>query len=60
MIKKFELNEKGRDFVVGDIHGCFDLLSNNLKEIGFDESVDRLFSVGDLVDRGKQSEDCIK
>ena len=42
----------GRDFVVGDIHGTFDWLYRALDQVRFDPSVDRLFSVGDLVDRG--------
>lgn len=56
----FELNKQGRDFVVGDIHGCFGMLKEKLLEISFDSSKDRLFSVGDLVDRGEQSEQCVK
>jgi serine/threonine protein phosphatase 1 len=48
-------NEIGRDFVVGDIHGCVDALRYLLHEIGFDGARDRLFSVGDLVDRGADS-----
>jgi serine/threonine protein phosphatase 1 len=60
MIKHFKQNIKGRDFVCGDIHGCFGLLKEKLKEICFDESKDRLFSVGDLIDRGEQSEESIK
>jgi serine/threonine protein phosphatase 1 len=55
----FERNDLGRDFFVGDIHGCFELLEVRLMEIGFDESRDRLFSVGDLVDRGPSSEESI-
>ena len=55
MIKKFEKNTKGRDFVCGDIHGCFTDLENELSKIGFDELKDRLFSVGDLADRGPES-----
>ncbi len=47
---RFSRNEIGRDFAVGDIHGCFEHLSRSLKAIDFDEGVDRLFSVGDLVD----------
>lgn len=43
---------KGRDFVVGDIHGTFDLLYQGLEQLRFDPDADRLFSVGDLVDRG--------
>lgn len=42
----------GRDFVVGDIHGMFHLLLQALDELQFDPSRDRLFPVGDLVDRG--------
>ncbi|MGL6227939.1 MAG: metallophosphoesterase [Culicoidibacterales bacterium] len=55
MIKHFEINKKGRDFVVGDIHGFFTKLKKQLDEMGFDYENDRLFSVGDLVDRGPES-----
>jgi len=40
---------------VGDVHGCFSHLERSLDSIGFDSAVDRLFSVGDLVDRGPES-----
>lgn len=56
MIKRFAVNAAGRDFVVGDIHGCFRKLEAELATLGFDPKVDRLFSVGDLVDRGPDSE----
>ena len=55
-IKRFDRNTAGRDFVVGDIHGCFTRLQNTLDQLGFDPAVDRLFSVGDLVDRGPECE----
>lgn len=48
-------NEKGRDFVVGDIHGYYDVLMEALREVEFDFENDRLFSCGDLVDRGPQN-----
>ncbi len=48
-------NIAGRDFVVGDLHGMFDALARLLDEVEFDRQRDRLFSVGDLVDRGPQS-----
>jgi len=51
----YPVNTNGRDFVAGDIHGCFDLLSKALRDLRFDPEADRLFSVGDLVDRGPQS-----
>lgn len=59
LIQRFEKNQHGRDFVVGDIHGEFFLLERKLREIGFDQSRDRLFSVGDLVDRGPRSDEAV-
>ena len=55
VVRRMARNFKGRDFAVGDIHGCFDDLRQALDRIGFDAEVDRLFAVGDLVDRGPQS-----
>ncbi len=54
-ITGFEFNAKGRDFVAGDIHGEFENLEHALEQLGFDQSQDRLFCVGDLVDRGPSS-----
>ncbi|RJG11096.1 serine/threonine protein phosphatase [Pseudomonas cavernicola] len=52
---RFSRNIIGRDFVVGDIHGCFPLLEQLLAKVRFDPEQDRLFSVGDMVDRGPES-----
>ena len=52
----YAANLAGRDFVVGDVHGCFTKLQAKLDELAFAPEVDRLFSVGDLVDRGQESE----
>lgn len=60
LIKRFSANTAGRDFAVGDIHGHFTLLQQALDRVGFDPAVDRLFSVGDLVDRGPECEDVIR
>ena len=54
--KYYEANIYGRDFVCGDIHGCFSLLEKKLSLIGFDKNIDRLFTVGDLTDYGPESE----
>ncbi len=54
-VARFSRNEVGRDFVVGDVHGMFSHLDALLAEIDFKPSQDRLFSVGDLVDRGPDS-----
>ncbi|MGX9936496.1 metallophosphoesterase [Advenella kashmirensis] len=53
-------NTTGRDFVVGDLHGCLDLLENALERQGFDKQFDRLLSVGDLIDRGPDSLGCLR
>lgn len=49
-------NTVGRDFIVGDIHGCTELFWRLYNEIGFDPGRDRMFSVGDLIDRGPDSQ----
>lgn len=59
-VQRFERNTTGRDFAVGDIHGHFTKLQAALDVIGFDPSVDRLFSVGDLVDRGPESAEVLR
>ena len=55
IVARYARNEAGRDFVVGDIHGMFAHLRILLDDVGFDPATDRLFSVGDLVDRGPGS-----
>jgi len=55
LVKKYPANTAGRDFVVGDIHGAFTLVLMAMKRVGFNPSVDRLFCVGDLIDRGEES-----
>jgi serine/threonine protein phosphatase 1 len=54
-VRRFERNTSGKDFVVGDVHGEFGQLRSQLIGLGFDPTSDRLFSVGDLVDRGANS-----
>lgn len=48
-------NREGRDFVVGDLHGELNRLQRRLDQVHFDPERDRLFAVGDLVDRGPDS-----
>ena len=55
----YSQNNQGRDFFVGDIHGKYALLMHALDKICFDDTVDRLFSVGDLIDRGEASFKCL-
>jgi serine/threonine protein phosphatase 1 len=57
MLKRFKQNTVGRDLIVGDVHGHFGKLQQALEGVGFaPEAGDRLFSVGDLVDRGPESD----
>lgn len=42
-------------FAIGDIHGCFRTLQHLVKAIRFDPDRDRLWLVGDLVNRGPGS-----
>ena len=55
----FGINEAGRDFVVGDVHGCFRTLERALGALEFDPEGDRLFGVGALVNRGPHSVEAI-
>lgn len=54
-----ENNRAGRDLVVGDVHGCFRTVERALSELRFDPDRDRLFGVGDLVNRGPHSTDAL-
>jgi serine/threonine protein kinase len=47
-----EENTAGHDIVIGDVHGEITVLANLVKNLGPN---DRLFIVGDLVDRGEDS-----
>lgn len=59
MLHRFDKNTQGRDFIVGDVHGHFSLLRSLLKMVEFNAEIDRLFSTGDLVDRGPECEESI-
>ena len=59
-LRHFACNETGRDMVVGDIHGNFSQLRRTLNMLHFSpDKGDRLFSVGDLVDRGPESDEVL-
>ena len=54
-VQHFSINTKGKDYVVGDIHGAFNHLLNELASVSFNFDTDRLFSVGDLINKGEDS-----
>lgn len=53
------LNEVGRDFVVGDLHGQVEQLFKQLLLLNFDFKSDRLFCTGDLIGKGENSIGCL-
>jgi serine/threonine protein phosphatase 1 len=63
MAKSFQildLSHARNIFAVGDIHGYFSLMMEKLESLGFDPDLDHLISVGDLVDRGPESERAVE
>ena len=53
------VNARGRDFCIGDLHGCLQMLQSLLEAVRFDPLCDRIFSVGDLIHRGPNSAACL-
>jgi serine/threonine protein phosphatase 1 len=60
LLKRYAVNLLGRDIAVGDIHGRFSALDDALRKIRFDKTTDRVFAVGDMVDRGPESADVLR
>ena len=46
--------------MIGDLQGCFEPLQQLLETISFKPDCDQLWFVGDLVNRGPQSLDCLR
>jgi len=58
--KTVDVNDIGTDYFVGDVHGHYDELMLELKRVHFDNTTDRLFFLGDLCNRGRDSIKCIE
>ena len=46
-------------YVVGDLHGCYSLLMQELEKVHFNFEKDLLICTGDLVDRGNENLECV-
>jgi serine/threonine protein phosphatase 1 len=44
---------QGRTLIIGDIHGCLDMLKRLIDKIEWNPSDDRLIFIGDYIDRGE-------
>lgn len=45
----------GETFVVGDVHGCLEMLKRLIDKIEWNSSNDRLIFIGDYIDRGEDA-----
>ena len=43
----------GKSFIVGDVHGCLEMLKRLIDKIEWNPSDDRLIFIGDYIDRGE-------
>ena len=60
VVKELYVDSESRLFIVSDIHGEFKLLESSLQQLGFKEGKDILVCVGDLIDRGDESEKTLR
>lgn len=49
-----------RHIIIGDVHGCYEEFRALLDEVQYDKEKDTAVSLGDLIDRGPKSADCLE
>lgn len=59
-VKRLPVNQNGRDFVLGDVHGSYDLVLSAMAAVSFDKQRDRLFLMGNLLGRGTDPVRCAR
>lgn len=60
LLERYSANTAGRDFVVGDLRGCYAMFQQMLDAIAFDKTTDRMFCTGNLVDSGPDAMACLE
>ena len=50
---------QGKTFIVGDVHGCLEMLKRLIDTIKWNPSKDRLIFIGDYIDRGENAKGVI-
>lgn len=59
-VQRLPVNVHGRDFVVGDMRGSFDLVLAAMDSVSFNKQRDRLFLMGNLLGRGADPLRCAR
>jgi serine/threonine protein phosphatase 1 len=54
------MSANGKTFIVGDVHGCLDMLKRLMDKIEWSPEADRLIFLGDFIDRGSESRGVIQ
>ncbi|MBQ0747387.1 MAG: metallophosphoesterase [Marinobacter sp.] len=57
--KSISRNVTGTDWLCGDLHGQYDALQSALADVAFNTTQNRLFLLGDVVDRGPRSKELL-
>ncbi len=58
--KTIKQNENGQIIILGDVHGRMDIVNRALEAVNFNPETDKCISVGDLIDKGPDSLDCLR
>lgn len=54
------MSDYAKRYVIGDLQGCFASLEQLLTKVGFREGVDQVYLLGDIINRGPQSLECLR
>lgn len=58
LYKELKLDDDKDLYIIGDLHGAFELYQHGKKRLGIKET-DYVISLGDLIDRGKKNLECV-